>query len=336
MFRPRLLARWLLGATLYYSGAFHCLLRYRARRSAVCVLGLHRILDDQQKSRCHSQDAIVLGEESFEEALDFLARHFDFISLTDFLRAKGQDAHGNRPRCVLTFDDGWRDNYAVAYPTLKRKGVPATIFLATRMITGQTTFWVEQLRAACGDSTTLAVLCKKVAPALKKNPSQVTLDDAVELVKRMPTEARQNFLDQFLPTLDSRFDGDQMLTWEQVREMSCDAIEFGSHTETHPLLTFEKDDTIEHELCSSRQNIEAMVNAKVRAFAYPNGDWNERVREWVRQTGYEWAFTTRSGWYRPGQDTYTAPRILLHDGNVTGASGRFSPAIFSLTLMGWL
>ena len=336
MYRPRQFARLLLGAALYYSGAFRCFLGRRARRRAVCVLGLHRILNDHQKSCCHSQDGIVLGESSFEEALDFLARNFDFISLTDFLAPKGQDRRSNRPRCVLTFDDGWRDNYVVAYPTLKRKGVPAAIFLATSMIAGQTTFWVERLRAACGDPATLAVLCKKVAPALNKSPSQVTLDDAIELVKHMPAEARQNYLDQCLPTLSSRYDGDQMLTWEQVREMSYDGIEFGSHTETHPLLTYEKDETIEHELRSSRQKIEVMVNAKVRAFAYPNGDWNERVRERVRQTGYECAFTTCSGWYRPGEDAYTAPRILLHDGNVTGASGRFSPAVFSLTLMGWL
>jgi peptidoglycan/xylan/chitin deacetylase (PgdA/CDA1 family) len=127
---------------------------------------------------------------------------------------------------------------------------------------------------------------------------------------------------------------DSMLTWNQAIEMSRDGIEMGAHTVGHPLLSYENDATVERELCVSKQTLEEKLGKKVRAFAYPNGDWDERVRRCVQQVGYEGAFSTRPGWYRQGQDPYIIRRILLHEGNVTDRKGHFSPAMLSLALAG--
>ena len=126
-----------------------------------------------------------------------------------------------------------------------------------------------------------------------------------------------------------------MLNWDQVREMNESGIDFGSHTETHPLLPYETESAIEQELRLSKRTIEGATESRVDVFAYPNGDWNERVRSQVEQAGYEGAFTVGNSWCDPKQDRYTSPRIMLHDGNVTGLRGRFSPAVFSLTLAAW-
>jgi peptidoglycan/xylan/chitin deacetylase (PgdA/CDA1 family) len=101
---------------------------------------------------------------------------------------------------------------------------------------------------------------------------------------------------------------------------------------THPLLTYETDSAIENELVVGKRLLEEKLGKEARAFAYPNGDWDERVRRRVKETGYRWAFTTESGWYRRGQDPYTIRRVLLHEGNVTGRNGLFSPAMFNFTL----
>jgi len=165
-----------------------------------------------------------------------------------------------------------------------------------------------------------------------------SLEEIIEYLKHMPAEKRQCILRQLLPMQEERHrhdEVDQMLTWDQVIEMSRDGIDFGAHTVTHPLLTYENDMTVEQELRTAKHILEENLGKKVRAFAYPNGDWDDRVRRWVEQTGYECAFTTRQGWYRSGQDPYTIRRIMLHEGNVTGRNRQFSPAMLNLTLAGW-
>jgi hypothetical protein len=77
------------------------------------------------------------------------------------------------------------------------------------------------------------------------------------------------------------------------------------------------------------------LGKEVRAFAYPNGDWNESVRKQVANARYRCAFTTRPAWYDRSENFYTISRVLLHEGNITSRSGEFSPAMLDLTLAGW-
>ena len=172
-----------------------------------------------------------------------------------------------------------------------------------------------------------------------QNRCQVAdLEDMVEWLKHMSAEKRHSLLRRLLPSEENSNYSDEvdsMLTWNQVIEMSQNGMEIGAHTVNHPLLSYESDTTVERELSISKQTLAEKLGKKVRAFAYPNGDWDERVRRWVKQVGYESAFTTRPGWHHFGQDWYTIRRILLHEGNVTGADGQFSPAMLNLTLAGW-
>jgi peptidoglycan/xylan/chitin deacetylase (PgdA/CDA1 family) len=321
----------LVATAFYYGGGFRLLLWRRRRQGAVCVLGLHRILDEIQKRRTNSQEAIVLDATAFEQMLGFLRRHFRLLPASAMLRSASCEPW---PGCVITFDDGWGDNYTHAYPRLKREGAPATVFLATALLEGGT-FWVERLRAVCANADGLRAIQQKMALRLHRAADAVSSNDTIDYLKHMSAKERQQLLEELLPDGKGAFDGDYMLTWNQVQHMSRDGIELGSHTDTHPLLPYEQDETVESELRLSKQKIERAVERPVRAFAYPNGDWDERVRQRVRDAGYECAFTTRPGWFQRGRDRYTVPRILLHDGNVTGLSGKFSPAVFSLTLMGW-
>ena len=80
--------------------------------------------------------------------------------------------------------------------------------------------------------------------------------------------------------------------------------------------------------------LEQKLGKRVRGFAYPNGTWDERVRKMVKEAGYECAFVTERGWHRRGTDRFAIPRIMLHEGMVTGPSGKFSPALLSLRLSG--
>jgi peptidoglycan/xylan/chitin deacetylase (PgdA/CDA1 family) len=321
--------RLFVAGTLYYCGVFQLLLERKAQRGEICILGLHRILDRETRKHSSSQDSIVLDEVVFADMLQFLSQHFLPVSMDGFLDG---NSDRSRPRCVITFDDGWQDNYTRAYPHLKKHHFPATIFLASEMIDGNTTFWVEQLRSACNDPQELMRVREKAASLLNKKLHTVTLEKVIEYLKRISASARREFL------RDLRLVGtpnDRILSWSEVLEMSRNGIDFGSHTASHAILPYEQDTIVDHELNSSKKEIEGKVRQKVRSFAYPNGDWNERVRERVQEAEYECAFATRPGWSTPGQDRYTIPRILLHDGNVTGLDGKFSPAAFTLTLMGW-
>ncbi len=332
--RLRQTARLVVAATLHYSGAlalWRIFLRGVLRRRDVCVLGLHRVLSEEERRRSNSAPAMVVSETTFEKVLEYLHHHFRFILLDALLLPDGMDATGKKPFCAITFDDGWRDTYSNAFPLLKKYGTPATVLVTTGAVGTKGGFWIERLRRSGIPAEAKEALPRELGP-------EPDVSVVVEWLKHMPIEQRERHLRRILgPEAGDGKSGenDAMLTWSQVAEMSREGVEIGAHTVNHPLLVYEDNETVERELEESKRAIEERLRKPVRAFAYPNGDWDERVRSGVVRAGYLCAFTTRTGWFRPEGDFHTIPRILLHEGNVTGPGRKFSVAMLDLTLAGW-
>jgi peptidoglycan/xylan/chitin deacetylase (PgdA/CDA1 family) len=341
---PRKLKRLILHAVaglLYYSGVLRFRIFFRRvvlRKKEVCVLGLHRVLSAEEEAQANSLAGIMLKEATFAKMLEFIKRHYRVISLQEFLQGIEDDRSPSVPQCLLTFDDGWRDNYTTAYPLLKKSGVDAVIFLVTGLVDGSETFWVEQLNRACGDPACLKQIQRRFESVVGTGHPVSNLHDIIEYLKHRPARERERVLADLIPGGGEGYrtnTGDRMLAWDEVSAMQRDGIEFEAHTVSHPLLVYENDKSVEHELRASKQAIEDRLGKNVRAFAYPNGTWDERVRNMVRKSGYECAFTTERGWHSLGQDRYAIRRIMLHEAQVTRFDGEFSPAMLSLRLTGW-
>jgi peptidoglycan/xylan/chitin deacetylase (PgdA/CDA1 family) len=280
---------------------------------------------------------MILTDRTFEKLLECLHRRFQVTSLDDlFIR---ESPETTKPKCLLTFDDGWSDTYNRAFPLLKKFSMPAMVFVTTGTVGQQRGSWVEQLRKAWRKSSYRAAILSGANTLDKERARYFSkVEEIVDWLKRMPAQERDSILGQLLP---GKWDSDQadeidsMLSWDQVVELSRHGIEFGTHTVNHPLLSYEDDTTVERELRVSKIVLEAKIGTEVRAFAYPNGDYNERVSQCVERLGYRCAFTTKSGWHRRTFDRYAIHRILLHEDIVTGYDGEFSSAMLSLTLAGW-
>ncbi len=298
------------------------------------MLGLHRVLKEEEIRQTNSEPAIILKQSTFAAICGFLQTHFNVVPLASLLN--GPPVSGfSKPLCVITFDDGWADNYSNAFPILQQYGLPATIFLATGMISSGSTFWIERLRAAVASAEGLRELQQQAAPRLGKSPEQISVRDVTEHLKRMPSEERMNLIRQWLGELPPGAPIDRMMTWDEVASLANSGLEFGSHTDTHPLLPYEPRERVAEELRSSREKLKSCLQLSGSGFAYPNGSWNDLTRQQVSDAGYSCAVTTRPGWFAPGDDVYCMNRVLLHEGNVTGSEGKFSCSVLALTLMGW-
>jgi peptidoglycan/xylan/chitin deacetylase (PgdA/CDA1 family) len=308
------------------------------RKREICFLGLHRVLSDDVLSQSKSLRGLIIRERTFAELLKYLRGSFQILSMAAFLKGSWANTNTLRPVCMLTFDDGWRDNYTTAFPLLAKFDIPATIFLVTNLVENGTRFWVERLIDAWSNFECRRLITQRLGfSAQRRKVEEDGGEEVVEFLKHMSMAERDRLLDTILTDERACQEGvDRNMSWDQVAEMSRNGIEFGGHTVHHPLLTFEDDDTVLRELRVAKSTIEAKLGVRARAFCYPNGDWNDRVRKNVVETGYECAFTTRVGWHVLGDDLFSIRRILIHEGNVVNKRGEFSPSEFNMTLgRGW-
>jgi peptidoglycan/xylan/chitin deacetylase (PgdA/CDA1 family) len=99
-------------------------------RYVVPILTYHHVGIPSGKWRLNT-----VTTKSFEYQMSFMKRHgFDVISFDDLVKGLKEGHQFNHNTVVLQFDDGYEDNYANAYPILKKYGFPAMIFLISDKI----------------------------------------------------------------------------------------------------------------------------------------------------------------------------------------------------------
>ena len=297
-------------AALNLSGFVRRRIRKKAGHNAV-ILMYHRVID-MRNATDRLQAGMVVHPETFDHHVRYLLQNFDVASidtLSRMMRGERRNEQG-KPICVLTFDDGWSDFYKNAFPILKRYGVPGTVFLTTGFVGTDDSFWTDKLarmfykreeqihaKRNIEKSSNLIVDLMENGGGSAEN----RLERSIELMK----SRRQEEINGILSILSERWQEKSLsterdfLTWNEVREMHRSGlVSFGSHTESHRILTTLDEREIEEELERSKNRLldEGVADPASLAFAYPNGDYNDHIAESVERQEYRLAVTTRKGW----------------------------------------
>src|SRR5581483_10525113 len=268
----------------------------RVAKKGIVVLTLHRVLPDSEFESACSQAGMMLRASTFDSLLEYLQKECTCI-LLDRAPAWKQDAAVNsRPRVAVTFDDGWKDNFETAFPIARKYGAPFTIFICPELIARKQPFWAERVVALwrhaeqAGELESLRAQCKDLAGG--RDIAGSSADRLIEHLKEKKPVECNSFIASLQAALAPSLNGKQLngagefLNWDEIMQMSQAGISFGSHTNTHPILTRIPESETARELLVSKTAIEARLKA-CRFFAYPNGDWSGPVRELVAGCGYQ-------------------------------------------------
>lgn len=338
-----------IGAALHWTGADRLLaLRADIRRMPL-VIGYHRVVEDFRAAAARSIPPMLTSARTFERQLDWIGSRFDFVTLGDMAAWAEGAGRFDRPVAAITFDDGYADVYQHAFPILRRKGIPAAVFVVTDrigtsslqiydelylLLSGAFSCWREPRRYLIGLLLDLDVpvpTLKRVDGAasdplratwvLVENLPQAKLAQVVEAL-RTEIEIPGNVKEELRP-----------MSWEMLREMSQADMTIGSHTRTHSILTRETWKKVVDETQGSRQELERRLGAAVEHFAYPSGIFNDGVVNAVAQAGYRCAYTSCR--HRDARHPeLTIPRRLWWENSCLDVFGRFSPALMSCQVGG--
>lgn len=280
----------------------------RAGRSlwakSLTVVNYHRIDDPYRKDFETFKPNVSATPQDFDRQLDYLAKWFHVVSLKEIV--EWLDGRKNLPphAALITFDDGYLDNYTSAFPFLRKHNFPALIFLTTGHIGTDAPFYWD-MAAYCFAHTQhdhLAFPDGRVEHWSNPDQREQVSKHWIELMKTLPQAEKQIYVDH-LPTLlgvaiPIGFFQGLMMDWDQVREMQKDGIEFGAHTMRHPILTRISLEQAREEVTGSKSRIEDELGEPVLGFAYPNGqasDLNEDIQRVVADSGIRAAFTLLNG-----------------------------------------
>lgn len=261
--------------------------------------------------------------------LHYLRRHYRMMHLEEALEelyaSCGEKKQGrDRPTpLVLTFDDGYYDNYTHGFALARELQIPITIFLIPGYIESGKSFWWREGERLAQLAQLDSVSIDGHRYCLKQQEDRELLARAIDehLRHARSLAEREEFLRDMLQMLDVpshvpvEEEAVRPLNWTEIREMDESGwVSFGAHTMHHPILAYlESPEEVRREVRECRDTLARQLGHPVRTFAYPVGrdeHIGKEAPEAVREAGYDWAVTTTNGVCSPRNDPYQLPRVL--------------------------
>lgn len=303
----------------------YSLLRYIKKDKAI-ILMYHGI-SEKNITSLENFDGKHVHRKLFEKQIVYLKKHYNIISLNKYIKSVNGTKKLPKNPVILTFDDGYRNNFTVLLPIIRKYVFPAIIYLPTKQIGTKiihsnasiVSFLISNtkkkdielkvgnrnnfydLRSKKKKLKSIIIILKKLN-SLSKNEVKYVLN---QIKKQTAIKLPRNDDNLFL------------MSWKEVMELNNfkQYMSFGSHTLTHPNLTKLTASEIKKELKSSKEELEMIFGTKIQHLAYPYGYYNNYVSEISKDVGYSSGVTTEYGYNRKGTSLFKLKRIAVSNNN---------------------
>jgi peptidoglycan/xylan/chitin deacetylase (PgdA/CDA1 family) len=273
----------------------------------VTILAYHRVLDNwSEKNFPFDPELISASTNEFRWQMKYVRDRYTPITFETLgAHLEGKNTLPSKP-LIVTFDDGFDDNYIHAFPILRELELQATFFISTGYIGQSRTFWFDWLHYLVKRYLPVRTIhfCELELPQTRV-PKQIEdqIGSVLAYAKRLPDIKLRSALVALEKMIgieypQSGFPESLPLNWEQVREMSANGQEFGSHSASHPVLTNLTPDMLQVELTDSKARLEEEIQRPISAMSYPDGNslaFNDDVVDAVRNAGYQFGASYLAG-----------------------------------------
>lgn len=291
--------RELLARGLLWSGASFLLSQLPARDSLL-VLNYHRI--GNAEDDLFDPGVFSATADQFNEQIAYLKRHLSLITLEEALAfiSGTYKEESRRCRVLVTFDDGYLDNYEIAYPILRTHGVQGVFFLATSMVGSCHVPWWDQIaylvRTARKRQFSL-YYSAELKVNIDKNGLRKSLDTILKLYKQPDNSDSARFIHELAEKCEGKAPPETLrrfLDWDEAREMHRNGMAIGSHTHSHIVLSQLSPEQQYEELRKSRAILNEQLGVEADALAYPVGrktSFSDQTQTIAHELGYRCAFS---------------------------------------------
>jgi peptidoglycan/xylan/chitin deacetylase (PgdA/CDA1 family) len=295
------------------------------RRRDVLFLMYHGIIPDDEEL----QSTTSVRESEFVRQLNYLSENFACVSIEEALSGD-RDRKRECPSIVVTFDDGYANNYTIALPLLERRRIPAVIYVATGNVCERKISWADRIWTAAKKSGLRRIVLKGMGDSSKTYEFPGTdavwqrgVHRLVEDVKRLEQSKRDEITDSIVAQFQhypgaASFNVDvednifAPLSIRQLEDLSAHPlITIGSHSHCHSLLNRIPIAEARESIRKSKETLERITGRSIEHFSYPNGNYSPEVIDLLKEAGFKSAVSIPSGVFHAGDDPYTIKRIMI-------------------------
>lgn len=211
----------------------------------------------------------------FNSDLDFILKHFEPITIDDFVKIKTENKKINKNYFLLSFDDGLSEIYNVIYPILKNKNIPAIFFINSSFVDNTNLFHRYKV--------SLIIENLKNSKNNKLNIKKLLIDKNLYFKNISSSLLKLNFsniklIDEIAEKLNINFNiflqkNKPYLSVNQLKHLREENFYLGSHSENHPEFYIISEENQILQTKNSTNFIKEKFEQKYSFFAFPFSDY---------------------------------------------------------------
>ena len=265
-------------------------------------------------------DGLRVSPEYFEAFLRKQQKRIDLISINDLPTRMNNKQRSDKPFGIITFDDGYEDNFTYAYPILKKLNIPFVIYISAGLANNSETIWNYPLiiERVVKQNNKLIIGENEFDCQTQEQKNHI-FHQLKSLLFSLPYEhLQEEFKCLFADYLDDSVFPCDTLTWKQIVELSKDSLcTIGCHTMSHCRLTITDAEALEYELNESKKLLEKHIDKPVEHLSYPYGwinDVSDEAIEYAQKCGYKTAVRSFGGPVRKTDiNMFQLKRIIVNE-----------------------
>jgi peptidoglycan/xylan/chitin deacetylase (PgdA/CDA1 family) len=268
-----------------------------------CIIALHRIVPERQRSSLLANRALELTPDALRSVLDWTRRRGLNAIRMDEVKSRLSEPRGAK-FIAFTLDDGYRDNLTEGLKIFRDYGFPFTVNVTTGFADRTASVWWYTLEDILTRRSKLSITWSETWHEWSWSDAtsrEQVFAELADLIREQTGSEREKLIETICAAaeIDPRERTRELMDWEELKEIAANwHVTIGAHTVTHPVLARLDETGLEEELLDAKAIIEAKLGKSVRHLAYPFGGRNavgRREFETARECDYETAVTTRTG-----------------------------------------
>tara|TARA_Y100000996_G_scaffold397470_1_gene364539 strand:+ start:256 stop:1215 length:960 start_codon:yes stop_codon:yes gene_type:complete len=294
-------------------------------KKGIQILLYHRVADVESDPQ-----QLCVSQENFHSQINYIKQHYEILKLSD-LKEILITKHIPKNGLIITFDDGYEDNFKNAKPILEEFNVPATFFITSGFIGENKEFYQETLNR-------IFFLEKRIPLNLtiKIENKTITYENLLNEENRNNAYRNIHFTLRGKNSIVRRKAIKELLKWSKIGDKPDDdyknlneaqlkllsknhSFEIGAHSVNHIPLSSLSIQEQKEEIFYSKAELEKIIEEKISFFAYPYGtkeDYNEETLKIMSQSDFALSCANYPGIVKSNTNIHEIPRVVVRDINV--------------------
>lgn len=295
---------------------------YKKTENKLVILLYHGVTAYENSGICNMQGKHIFHEE-FREQMDFIKRKCSPLSIDEWTSLRNTKKIPKNP-VIVSFDDGFKNNYTTAMPILEELQIPAVFYISSGMIGTDKMFWVDILEDLL-NRTTKETIKIRLDEEIKFNlSSNEKIFEALlkikSFCKSQPNDIKERVIKDLISITNINPSCNEnpnyiSMSWEELQDLDRKKLfTVGGHSLNHNILSSLNDNELEKEISQSLSILQEKLNHPIFHYSYPEGQeihYNEKVIKILKQKGIVCSPSAINGVNNQTDDLFHLKRIMV-------------------------